>query len=210
MFRSISVYTYRSNLREQWTNIVNCFYSPTITFVKVGILLLYRRIFVIYKGSFMDLSNRLLIFVVFSFEIAAMIIKIWQCVPREHIWNKSINGHCVNVATFMICSGVFNTVTDVIILFLPVKAVWGLQMSTKAKLGIISIFTIGLTWVFSESHAHTQARLTCVYSAPVFSLVGMIIRIKIAPSTDVTFNQPKIHLFALVSIHALSSTIGND
>ena len=34
------------------------------------------------------------------------------------------------------------------------------------------------------------------YSAPIFSLVGMIVRIKIAASDDVTYNQPKIHLFA--------------
>ena len=93
----------------------------------------------------MDWSTQFLIFVVFGFEIAGMFIKIWECVPREKMWDKSIDGHCVDFAAFMISSGVFNTATDVIILFLPIKAVWGLQMTAKAKLGIISIFTIGLT-----------------------------------------------------------------
>lgn len=129
----------------QWTNIVNCFYTPTILFVKWGILLLYRRVFVVYKGSLLDWSTQILIFVVFGFEVAAIFIKIWKCVPREKIWDEHLDGHCVNFAGFMISSGVFNTATDIIILFLPIKAVWNLQMSTKTKFGVVSIFTIGLT-----------------------------------------------------------------
>ena len=124
---------------------MNAIYSPTILFVKVGILLLYRRIFVVYRGGILDWTTRFLIFIVFGFEIAGMIIKIWECVPRARMWDKSLDGRCVNFSAFMISSGVFNTLTDIIILLLPIKAVWNLQMTPKAKFGIVSIFTIGLT-----------------------------------------------------------------
>ncbi|KAL6713695.1 hypothetical protein ACLMJK_009160 [Lecanora helva] len=152
-----------------------------------------------YKNSLMDWTTQILIFVVFGFEIAGMIIKIWECVPRASMWDENLEGRCVNFAVFMISSGVFNTVTDIVILFLPIKAVWSLHMSTKAKLGIISIFTIGLTYACCDL-PHPSPTLTSNPSAPVFSLVGMIIRIEIAPSTDVTYNQPKIHLFAAAEI----------
>ena len=79
------------------------------------------------------------------FYIATTLVKIWECTPREKIWNKIVQGDCVNIATLLNTSGLFNTITDILILLVPVKAVWNLQMRKKKKLGVVLIFTVGLT-----------------------------------------------------------------
>ncbi|KAI4217415.1 MAG: hypothetical protein LQ351_000010 [Letrouitia transgressa] len=116
-----------------------------------------------------------------AFYIASTIAKIWECTPRSKIWDKEIPGRCVDRSKLFTSSGIFNTVTDVIILLIPVKVVWKLQIDKKRKLGIILVFTVGST-------------------APVFSIVGLVVRLKISNSPDATYNQPKIYLWALAEL----------
>lgn len=78
------------------------------------------------------------------FYITTIIVKIWECTPRARIWNKSIEGTCINVASVLNADGVFNTMSDVFILLVPVKALRKLQMKTSRKIGIALLFTVGL------------------------------------------------------------------
>ena len=75
---------------------------------------------------------------------ATIPVKIWGCTPRARIWNKSIEGSCINVAQVLNVDGCFNTLSDIVILLVPVKALWKLQMKTKRKIGIGLVFTVGL------------------------------------------------------------------
>ena len=84
--------------------------------------------------------------VLIGFYVSTMLVKIWQCNPRERIWNKSVPGHCIEVPILYITSGLFNTLTDVIILLVPVKLVWNLQTRTKKKVGVVAVFTVGFWW----------------------------------------------------------------
>ena len=78
-----------------------------------------------------------------AFYAATMLVKIWQCNPRERIWDKEVSGRCINVSSLFNMSGIFNTVTDLLILLIPVKLVWNLRMKRKTKLGIAAVFTVG-------------------------------------------------------------------
>lgn len=64
--------------------------------------------------------------------------------PRATIWDKSIPGTCINTSILLDTSGLFNTVTDVIMLLLPVKAVWSLKLKFKQKVLVVGVFTFGL------------------------------------------------------------------
>ena len=75
------------------------------------------------------------------------IAKIWECTPRERIWNKSIQGTCVNIPRLLNTSGMFNTISDVLILLVPIKAVWNLHMNKTRKIGVVLVFTVGLMYV---------------------------------------------------------------
>ena len=60
-------------------------------------------------------------------------------------------------------SGCFNTITDFLILFLPIKAVWDLNMSKQKKLIVVLVFTFGLwcvqcssVWTISANEPATK------------------------------------------------------
>ena len=76
--------------------------------------------------------------------IAISVSKILQCWPREKIWNAATPGTCINLAVLLDTSGIFNIVSDVVILLLPIKGLWNLQMSFRKKVGIYAAFTVGL------------------------------------------------------------------
>ncbi|KAL9609955.1 MAG: hypothetical protein Q9167_005307 [Letrouitia subvulpina] len=166
-----------------WFNLITVVYGPGMLCTKLAILLLYRRVFMPHKLTLFDWVTRVFMAILCAFYFASTVAKIWECTPRSKIWNKKIPGHCVDRSKLFLSSGIFNTVTDFIILLIPVQAVWKLKMDTKRKLGIILVFTIGLT-------------------APVFSIVGLVVRLRISNDPDATYNQPKIYLWALAELTA--------
>lgn len=122
-------------------------YGLTIMITKLSILLLYRRIFVPARRSAFNIILRFLECVIILFYISTSIVKITQCIPREKIWNRTLPGSCINVNNLLNTSGMFNFVTDVLILLVPVKSVWKLHMKKKKKVQIIAIFTVGAMYV---------------------------------------------------------------
>lgn len=115
-----------------------------IGFTKITILMLYRRVFVTHRWSWMDTSTITLITVLALFYGITTFFKIFECSPRAKIFNMALPGHCFNVGTILKISGAFNTVTDFLILLLPVKAVQKLQMSKQKKVLVVLVFTFGL------------------------------------------------------------------
>ena len=114
---------------------------------KVAILLLYRRVFSAFRKSAFDLAIRIFIAILVLFYVATFFVKIWLCVPRARIWDKSIPGTCLDTPSVLNTNGVVNVVTDTIILLIPAKAVWNLQLDKKRKAGVILVFSVGCLYV---------------------------------------------------------------
>lgn len=70
-------------------------------------------------------------------------IPIFQCTPRRKIWDQETPGRCLNVIGLYYTSAVFNTVSDIAMLSVPIYLVWNLQMSIRRKVGISVIFCTG-------------------------------------------------------------------
>ena len=51
---------------------------------------------------------------------------------------------CVDLVVLLDASGLFNIISDICILLVPLKGVWSLQMSRMRKVGIYFIFTVGI------------------------------------------------------------------
>lgn len=85
--------------------------------------------------------------IIILFYVITTLIKVLECLPRPRIWDTSIPGTCLNISEILNASGIFNTVSDVLILLVPVKAVWNLQMKRKRKAAVIAVFTVGLMYV---------------------------------------------------------------
>ena len=105
------------------------------------------RVFSPRRWDKFDTSVRGFMFIIFAFYFATSIAKICQCIPRWRIWGKSVPGRCVSLPALLGTSGLFNIISDVGILLVPLKGVWNLQMSPKRKLMIYAVFTVGLMYV---------------------------------------------------------------
>ncbi|KAJ5669432.1 hypothetical protein N7462_010502 [Penicillium macrosclerotiorum] len=159
-----------------WFNIASVLYGVFIMFTKLSVLWLYRRVFSPIRWSPLDMIILSLVAIMLGFYISTTLVKILECIPRARIFDKSIPGHCVNVSALLNASGLFNTITDYIILLLPMHAAWKLQMNRTKKILVIAVFTFGLC-------------------APVFSTVGFVVRIQYSNSVDTTWTQPDILLW---------------
>ncbi|QKX60980.1 uncharacterized protein TRUGW13939_08126 [Talaromyces rugulosus] len=159
-----------------WFNVASVLYGVFIMFTKMSVLWLYRRVFSPMKWSPLDTIIFALIIIMIGFYVSTSIVKILECLPRARIFDKSIPGSCINVSALLNASGLFNTITDYIILLLPMHAAWKLQLNRTKKLLVIAVFTFGLC-------------------APVFSTVGFVVRIQYSGSSDTTWTQPDILLW---------------
>jgi len=79
-----------------------------------------------------------------AFAIAAVIALNLACIPTKKKWEFWVPGKCINAHTIETVSATFQLVSDCIVLILPQKAIWDLQMNWKKKLGVSVIFSLGV------------------------------------------------------------------
>ncbi|KAI0905024.1 hypothetical protein F4824DRAFT_515725 [Ustulina deusta] len=164
-----------------WFNVASIEYGVIIGITKLAILCLYRRVFSPHRWGWFDITIVTLIVLLIGFYGSTTIVKIFQCSPREKIWNKQLAGKCVEVKWILNISGGFNTVTDYLILLLPVHAVRRLQMPKTKRLLVVLAFTFGL-------------------SGPIFATVGFVVRIQKSGNPDSSWNQPEILLWGAAEL----------
>lgn len=123
-----------------------------VCITKLAVLWLYRRIFSTSRYSMFDISIVSLIVILILFYGSTSFVKIFECTPRAKISDRTIPGHCVNVSMLLNTSGLFNTITDFIILLLPVKAVWTMSMKKRKKVLVVLVFTFGLWYIWPSVH----------------------------------------------------------
>lgn len=70
-------------------------------------------------------------------------LSAFQCTPIEKAWLILIPGKCVDPLKYIIGVHTTNLALDIIILALPVSAVWRLQMSMAKKISVAGIFLLG-------------------------------------------------------------------
>jgi hypothetical protein len=131
------------NLQDQLFWVETIIYGPFIFCTKLSILLLYLRLLVPTRWSPLWTTIQIFIGISASFYTAITLTKIFQCNPRDKAWGKSVPGHCIDLPILLQVSGLFNTISDALILLVPVKAVWGLRLSWWKKAGVCAIFGIG-------------------------------------------------------------------
>jgi hypothetical protein len=77
--------------------------------------------------------------------LSALTLSLVICQPMEYQWNPYIpgGGHCGNIIRSyqMIC--VPNIVTDIMLLVLPLPALYKLQVNAVTKVGLFATFLIG-------------------------------------------------------------------
>ena len=66
-----------------------------------------------------------------------------QCRPIQLIWDPNLQGYCINRYLFFVIGSAINCAADFVVLLLPIRATWNLQMPTVQRVSVIGIFSLG-------------------------------------------------------------------
>ncbi|KAM7200340.1 hypothetical protein V8F20_005317 [Naviculisporaceae sp. PSN 640] len=194
----IVIYIYVSHLgitRDLWNiravdlpymlyvcNIFQLVYPPAMLFAKYFVLVQLERIFCPagYRNSVWWAIKALLAATVIYY-IACFFLFLFQCTPREKIWNAAVEGTCVDNQGAVLSAGLINLLLDLGILVTPIWAIWHLQMSMKRKLGVMSIFAVGIA--------------TCAIAA-----AGVAYRVPLLHAANVTMAIARVGLWTMAEL----------
>lgn len=114
-------------------SLIQYLYLLTMLSVKLSILFLYLRLF--------GVSNRFRL-VVYG---AIGLIIIWYIgLIIVSVISSSATNFIIEPKQSAYVSGISNLLTDVIVLFLPMRMVWRLKVSWQTKVKLIGLFLLGL------------------------------------------------------------------
>ncbi|MCJ1371597.1 hypothetical protein MMC20_002816 [Loxospora ochrophaea] len=120
-------------------------------FTKVSILLLFQRIFLppnspktkIYWAIWFVFWWNLL------YALALVITVLTECVGKEEI--EARGGECINTYAVLIGASAINMISDLMIMVIPIAAVWNLHMLPPQKIRLSAVFAIGSLAVFAST-----------------------------------------------------------
>ncbi|RYP16392.1 hypothetical protein DL765_005172 [Monosporascus sp. GIB2] len=187
---TVSIFVHQWNVRLSEMSgflyivyIATNFYGSCVMVLKAAILYEWARIFVPRgtKNSFYWTCH-ILLWGNVLFYGSSKIASNLACFPHEKIWDKTIpGGHCLNERLLIVVVTVINAVSDLIILVLPQRVIWNLQMSLPKKLATSLVFAVGLF----------------CFIASVFRVVSST---RYLYSTDITYDASAVALWAHVEM----------
>jgi len=119
-------------------------YNLSQIITKISILLQYRRIF---RDDFTRrLSLGMLLYLV-AWGITQEFLVGFACIPVS-IFDPTRAGKCIETIIVWYLTSVMNIVTDFIIFLTPMKAIKNLQLQTRQKILVASIFCLGFLYVY--------------------------------------------------------------
>ena len=133
--------------QHQYNNYGDMVYSFALLSTKLSIMLLIQRVFCSVQRDIAYWLTTFLMFANTAFYTAFLIGPAAQCIPRSKIWNMEEPGTCVDINKLYVASAVFNLLSDVAMLSVPIFMIWGLQMSIRRKIGVSAIFATGGLYV---------------------------------------------------------------
>jgi hypothetical protein len=149
-------------------------------FSKLSLVFLYRRIF--SSPTFrkvVDVFIGILIAWLIAFELATL----FQCTPISTIWTRfeyEYGPYCIQVVPYYYTISVTDTLTDVIIMILPLPIIWNLHMPLKQRLAVAGMFLLGaivigaslarlIVFIQVGQELQTQFHNITYHTTPVFS-----------------------------------------
>lgn len=114
--------------------------------IKLAIVLRYLRIFAPYRvvNPFVFYGSWLIISACAIFYTITTILYILECTPRDKVRRQGA-GHGDTLLVAVMSTAVFNTISDLAILLLPVRTIWLLQISAQKKIAISLLFSTAMT-----------------------------------------------------------------
>ena len=105
-----------------------CIFAPANGLVKISVLLLYRRIFVVQKNNWKDPRNAFflaMVAIIFAWATASTLVFVFFCRGHFEWWfNLMIAGEkCLDGMKFAYQYAISDFITDVLIILIPIPFV---------------------------------------------------------------------------------------
>lgn len=121
-------------------------YTPGLWLAKASLIFQLIRIFTPTKSGAVYWACQTLIWVNLAFYIAVFFTVLFECHPIDATWNILLATDCVNRNLIVVITAAINVFSDVLIILLPIWAIWHLHMAPKRKVGVSAVFATGLLY----------------------------------------------------------------
>lgn len=137
------VYTSEDVLYTKLSFITSVLYFSIVGSTKLGILLMYNRIFRtdrLFRYQLTVMSSMVAIW-----WIGCTVASLTDCIPLKWSWLNALDDprYCFNFNIFWMVSGICEVLLDTLILALPIRIILSLQLSRQKKTSIVCIFLLG-------------------------------------------------------------------
>ncbi|KAI3559391.1 hypothetical protein CABS01_00479 [Colletotrichum abscissum] len=129
-----------------------CVYVTAVMFIKISLLLMYRRIF---PGRGFKIAAMVLGLLTIGWWLAIVFVCVFQCTPVAKAYMPWIEGTCIDLKASFIGNAIPNILTDVAILCLPIGQVWKLQVTLAQRLSLCFMFLLGGFVLFASIYRFT-------------------------------------------------------
>jgi hypothetical protein len=92
--------------------------------------------------------------------IAFTVPVILQCLPVQSLWDLTIQGKCLNIRAVAISGAAFSIFEDLVIMFLPVGELKGLNLTLRKRIALCIMFALGSLYVSHLVNPFVNHQLT--------------------------------------------------
>ncbi|KAF1973570.1 hypothetical protein BU23DRAFT_417880, partial [Bimuria novae-zelandiae CBS 107.79] len=117
-------------------------YSVSASLIKFSLLTFFTRLS--SARAFTTLVY-VMLFIVGGTGIGSVTTVLLQCRPLDALWDASKvpGAKCIRIVDFYYANAALNITTDVLILLLPIRVLWGLHMPLRQRLSLCALFGMG-------------------------------------------------------------------
>ncbi|CZT22918.1 uncharacterized protein RCC_08625 [Ramularia collo-cygni] len=116
-------------------------YNLSLCCTKVAILLQYLRVFSPMKTFRMCCFILLTVVVIYAIYAAGT--AIFACSPIAFFWDHRLEGKCLPRFPIWFANAAINIVTDIVIVVLPIPVMSDLELPTRTKRALMTVFLLG-------------------------------------------------------------------
>ncbi|KAH6654632.1 hypothetical protein BKA67DRAFT_658915 [Truncatella angustata] len=111
---------------------------------KLSMLAMIHRVTSSSKNKRMNIAVLTAAVVISVNAFIFIVVSIFQCSPVSAYWTLSLKPkQCINEAAHLLAAGIINTITDFVVVFLPMQTVINLELPRKQRIIVVGLFGAG-------------------------------------------------------------------
>ncbi|KAJ0303266.1 hypothetical protein COL5a_005963 [Colletotrichum fioriniae] len=120
--------------------VLQMLYIFVQVFAKASIACFYSRVFTNQKFR---LAVKFFMVFLFVHGFMFLLLMVFQCLPIESIWDRSIQGRCLNVSAISYGGAACSILEDIVLIVIPIPELMKLQLGKKKRTALVCMFAIG-------------------------------------------------------------------